>query len=195
MTSLRRLSGVAVLLLWAWAWTTTAAADAPLTLQRLSHLLSGVDRAEARFTETRTMALLDRPLELQGTLLFRAPDYVRKDIAAPEFDDFEIRGDRLYIEGEDGTRTVSLDRHPALRAFADALRGTLNGELEAMQESFRLDLSGAEDAWVLALTPRAGRAAEHIERIVVTGNGAQLRSMMTLEADGDQSLMNIQPVP
>jgi hypothetical protein len=37
---------------------------------------AGVQRASARFVERKYLKILDRPLELTGTLEYRAPDHL-----------------------------------------------------------------------------------------------------------------------
>lgn len=161
-------------------------------LDALGAMLSGVEHSRAEFVETKTMALLERPLRLSGRLYFRAPDYVRKEVTAPDYEDYEIDGDQVRIDRGDGEpRSFSLDRHPALRAFAEAFRATLRGDLEALQRYYRVQLSGPADDWLLQMIPRDAAMAAHVERIEVTGSGAELFSVLIVEADGDQSLMRI----
>lgn len=193
----RQPASIGILLLTlAGIWLSAAAADGDsFTLDKLAALLSGVQQSQAAFVETKTMALLDRPLRLQGKLYFRAPDYVRKEVTAPEHEDYEITGDVVRIQSGDGdTRVLNLDRHPALRAFAEAFRATLRGDLDQLRRFYDLQLSGTAEDWLLRLTPRDAAMAAHVARIEVSGSNAQLFSVLIQETDGDQSLMRIRSV-
>ncbi len=175
--------------------SSVAAGGDSFSVQDLAKLLSGVRQSEAEFVETKTMAMLERPLRLQGKLYYRAPDYLRKQVTSPDHEDYEITGDVVRIQSGDGsTRTLNLDRHPALRAFAEAFRATLGGDIDALRRFYTLQLSGTADDWMLRLTPRDATMAARVAGIEVNGNGAQLFSILIREADGDQSLMRIRTI-
>ncbi len=172
-----------------------AARGDSFSVQDLGKLLSGIRQSEAEFVETKTMAMLQRPLRLTGKLFYRAPDYLRKEVISPDHEDYEITGDVVHIQSADGsTRTLNLDRHPALRAFAEAFRATLGGDVDALRRFYTLRLSGTADDWLLRLTPRDANMAAHVERIEVNGNGAHLFSILIRETDGDQSMMRIRTI-
>ncbi len=172
-----------------------AAGEGSFNVQDLGNLLSKVKQSEAEFVETKTMAMLERPLRLQGKLYYRAPDYLRKEVTSPDHEEYEISGDVVHVQSADGgTRTLNLDRHPALRAFAEAFRATLGGDIDALRRFYTLQISGTADDWVLRMTPRDATMAAHVSSIEVNGNGAQLFSILIREADGDQSLMRIRAI-
>jgi hypothetical protein len=174
---------------------TSPAYGQSFTLESLAALLSGVEHSEAAFVETKTMAMLDQPLHLEGKLYFRAPDYVRKEVILPEYENYEIAGDMVHVQTSAGvSRTMSLDRHPALRGFAEAFRATLRGDMQELQRFYVLQLFGVDEDWQLHLTPTDPSMAAHVERIEVSGGGAQLSSILILDADGDQSRMQIQSI-
>lgn len=183
--------------IWALALAclfSQAARAGDFNLDDLGALLSGVRQSQAEFVETKQLALLERPLRLQGRLYFRAPDYVRKEVTSPDYEDYEIEGDQVRIRNAEGSRTVSLDRHPALRAIAAAFRATLGGDFAALQRFYRLQLTGSRADWQLQMIPRDPSMAARIEHIEVTGSGAELFSVLILESDGDQSLMRMRTV-
>lgn len=191
-TPFRSSVAILVLALAASILSGRAVGGDSFQLEQLAALLAGVEESQAEFVETKTMALLDRPLRLQGKLYFRAPDYVRKEVTAPDYEDYEITGDVVRMQTADGvTRTLGLDRHPALRAFAEAFRATLRGDLEELRRFYELQLSGPAEDWLLRLTPRDATMAKHVTQIEVRGSGAELFSVLIQEADGDQSLMRI----
>lgn len=173
---------------------TAAAGAADFGLDALGALLAGVQQSQSAFVETKTMALLERPMRLQGTLYYRAPDYVRKEVTSPDYENYEIQGDVVRVVNGDGTRELSLDRHPTLRAFAEAFRSTLRGDFGALQRFYEVSVQGSKDDWQLRLTPLDPAMASHVQRIEVDGSGPQLFSVLIVERDGDRSLMRIRPI-
>lgn len=192
MNTRKRTASLLGLVLLGWC---VHAGAASFTLTDLGQVLGGVKQSQARFVETKTMALLERPLRLQGTLYFRAPDYVRKEVTAPDYEDYEIDGDQVRVQQADGrSRTIRLDAHPALRAFAEAFRDTLRGDFDALQRYYDLQLSGTRDDWQLTMVPRDESVAAQVRRIEVHGNGPDLFSVRIVERDGDESLMRMRTV-
>lgn len=174
-------------------WLQAAAERAPaLDLQQWAAMLGGVRESQARFVETKHLALLERPLRLEGTLSFRAPDYLRKQVTAPEPQDFEVEGERVTIRGpQSDPQVLALDRYPALRAFVEALRASLRGDVETLRRFYDVQLSGTADDWRLHLVPRNDALARRILHVDVVGSGAELFSIEIVERDGDRSLMRI----
>ena len=172
----------------------TVVQAASFDLDALGALLAGVQQSRSEFVETKTMALLERPMRLQGTLYYRAPDYVRKEVTSPDYESYEIEGDVVRVNNGDGSRELSLDRHPTLRAFAEAFRSTLKGDFSALQRFYEVSVQGSRQDWQLRLTPLDPSMASRVQRIEVDGSGAQLFSVLIVERDGDRSLMRIRPL-
>lgn len=168
-----------------------AAAAATLTLDTLMRQFSQTSSAEARFTERKTLAILDTPVIMEGTLSYRRPDYIRKEVLRPDHSVFEIDGDRLSVETPQGIRTLSLDSHPLLRAFAASYRAILAGDPEELRRFYTVQLAGSDKAWVMVLEPTDSRVRERIDRITVSGSGNRIGSVRIDETSGDSSLMTI----
>jgi len=162
-------------------------------LGELAAELSSQTMASARFTETKQMEMLETPLLLKGTLLYRAPDYVRKEVFEPYAEIFEINGEQLTYQKGAKQRSLSLDEHPTIRAFAEAFRATLAGNLNILQQYFKLVLSGDRSQWTLRLEPLGTRLRTAIDAIVISGTGARPLTIKTLERDGTTSILDILP--
>jgi len=168
-------------------------ARAELSLENLMAEFSQVTSAHGRFTERKTLGLLEIPLLLEGTLSYRAPDYLRKAVTRPEPSQFEIAGDQLTVETADGQRSFSLDDHPMLRAFSESYRALLAGDREALDRHYQTALSGSLGHWTLRLRPRDAQVGARIREITLTGSDHHILSVETLETSGDTSLMTIVP--
>jgi hypothetical protein len=81
---------------------------------------------------------------------------------------------------------------PELAAFIDSIRGTLAGDREALERHYQLSLEGATDDWTLQLIPVDEKIQAVVSRIRITGVGNEVRSVETIQADGDSSLMLIE---
>jgi len=168
-------------------------ARADFSLEILLEQFTRINSADARFREEKQLALLKAPLVVEGTLSYRAPDYLRKEVQQPEHSLFEISGNSLRIETGKEQRTLSLDTHPLIRAFAESYRALLSGNGAILEQHFETELTGTLEDWTLRLLPRDKQARTYITAINIKGSGNHIRSTETIEASGDTTLMTITP--
>jgi len=166
-------------------------ATAELSLGTLMEQFSRTSSAEARFREEKQLALLQTPLVVEGTLSYRAPDYLRKEVVRPDHSLFEIRGESLYIQTGNQQRTLSLDSHPLIRVFAESYRAVLSGNGKTLEQHFETRLSGTLEDWTLRLQPRDRQARNYLEAVAISGSGGHIQTIEMLEASGDMTLMTI----
>lgn len=203
MTSGRKADSVSHVLVWTLCACVLAgfplrlshaASGSGVDLTQLMRKLAEVRTADGRFIERKYISILSEPLVMKGSVQYQSPDYVRKEYDGPERQSYEIRGDHLVVELADGRkREISVDDHPALRAFVESYRGTLAGDLETLQRYFELELDGRMENWLLRLTPRGDELADYLSEIVVLGRNDFVYSVETLEASGDRSIMTLEP--
>ena len=99
-------------------------------LDSLMRELASVQHSKARFVERKYLKMLDRPLELSGTLEYRAPDHLERRTLTPKPESFVVDGDRLRLENARGRkRTFALQDNPVLWAFVESIRASLKGDL------------------------------------------------------------------
>ena len=80
-----------------------------------------------------------------------------------------------------------------LGALVDAVRGTLAGDLTALRRNYTVTMQGDLAGWRLTLTPANQRVARFLRDVDIEGAGTEPRSVRIVQANGDQSLMTIQP--
>jgi outer membrane lipoprotein-sorting protein len=149
----------------------------------------------ATFTETKHLSMLKQPQTLEGMLVYQPPDRLKKVVTRPQEKIYDIRGQTLTISSPEGAnRQIAIDRHALLRTLVTTLRGILAGELGQLRTTYQLDLEGSEQAWHLRLTPKPDSVREEIRGIHVKGRGERIRSIKTIEANGDYSLLRITQV-
>jgi outer membrane lipoprotein-sorting protein len=162
-------------------------------LEALMQSMAQVPSSQARFVETRHVALLTRPLELKGSLSYERPHRLSKHVESPVDEILSVDGDALTLvnktKGEQ--RVVSLREQPAAGALVASVRATLAGDLAELERHYQAGLTGARAAWSLRLVPRDPQVRRFLEAITLAGADARLLRIETLETSGDRSLMTI----
>ena len=152
--------------------------------------LTRTDRAS--FVEKKYIAILDRPVESSGELVYTAPDYLEKRTLKPKPESMVLDQGTLVIERGRQKHRLQVQEYPELAAFIDSIRGTLAGDRKALERSFRLSLNGAVEQWTLQLLPLNEKMQSVVKHIRITGIRDTVRSVEVTQADGDRSLMLIE---
>jgi hypothetical protein len=198
MRTLRSRRSIPLVLAWMLALVLAqalwAAPASTLDLDGLMALLAQRKSGEARFTEERTVSGLDSPLTASGTLSFTAPDRFARYTLAPRAESMEVEGNTLTLRRGGRTRRLALDAVPELSALADALRGTLSGDGQALARHFRTTVGGSPARWALLLTPLDSRLASQVRTLEIAGQGPDVRSIELLMVGGDRSVMQVEPL-
>ncbi|AYQ39582.1 acyltransferase [Burkholderia aenigmatica] len=181
----------------ALAATPAQAADtAPAwSLDRLMSTLAQHKSGRATFTETKYLSIATQPVESSGELVFVAPDHLEKHTLSPKPEHLVVDGDMLTVERNNRKYTLALARYPELGAFIDSIRATLAGNRFALEQVYKVALAGRGDDWTLTLTPLDSRMLKVVSTITLDGTRDVLRSVAIRQADGDHSVMRLQPVP
>ena len=143
------LLAFAARLLLVVAVSVAAHAAEGLDMGRLMRALAAAPAGKVEFRELKHSSLLATPVESRGTLSYRRPDVVEKDVVAPRAERFRIEGDTLSVTRDGKTRSIPLASQPVLAAFAASAR-------------MRRPMSSASAAWaaVEAATRKSRRAAK-----------------------------------
>ncbi|MDO5623709.1 MAG: outer-membrane lipoprotein carrier protein LolA [Pseudomonadota bacterium] len=169
------------------------AAQAEWNLPTLMQQLAQHPSGRAKFTETRTLAVLTEPVVSTGELVFSPPDRLEKHTLKPASESLVVSGNDLVVTQGGKQRALRLPQYPQVLAFVEALRGTLVGNQALLQAHYALALSGTESAWQLVLTPLDDQLRRQVSQITVHGARNQVLRVQTLQADGDKSLITIEP--
>jgi outer membrane lipoprotein-sorting protein len=169
-------------------------AQAAFDLPQLTELLSQVKSGEAVFTEKRTVDMLERTLESSGRLTFAAPDSFVRETLKPRQEKVAVVGNKVTLSSGSRTRTVPLDSVPEAAVITDAIRGTLTGNRELLERHFAATVSGSAARWQLELVPTEPRLRELVRVVQLSGQQSQVRGVTVVMADGDRSVMVIEPM-
>ena len=171
--------------------TAETAGNQPLDLPQLMELMAQVPAREDRFTETKTMAVLSKPLILTGTLAYSRPDRVEKHVLTPYEEHLIVQGDQLTLANKDGTKRIGVKSHPLIWSFVEAIRASLAGEVAALRRFYHIKVEGTSREWSLTLRPLDPQAAAYLISIRLRGRGNHLVLVEIDEAGGDRSVMAI----
>ena len=178
----------------ALAVAAPAGAQAAFALPQLMALLATVKSGEATFTEKRSVTMLDRVLESSGRLSFEAPDTFVRETLKPRQEKVAVVGNTVTMSQGSRSRTVPLDSIAEAAVIIEAIRGTLTGNRDSLDRHFDATVSGDAARWSLELKPRAPRLRELVVAIRVSGLQALVREVSVVMADGDRSVMTIEPL-
>jgi outer membrane lipoprotein carrier protein LolA len=187
--SLRR-----VLLLVTLALAALPALAADWGIPQLMAQLAANPGGRARFVEKKHLAVLERPVESSGELVFTPPARLERHTLKPREETAVIDGEAVSLAREGKTLRLRLSDYPELSAVIGTIRSTLAGDQTALERLFLLSLSGSSRRWTLSLLPSDPQVAERVLRVQVEGSGGVVRKVEILQADGDRSVMDIQPI-
>ncbi|MEO6660268.1 MAG: LolA-related protein [Burkholderiaceae bacterium] len=163
-------------------------------LAPLMQLLAQTRSGAARFTERRTVAMLERPLESSGQLWFEAPDTFVRETSKPRIERFAVVGNAVTITQGGRSRTLALDSVPEAGIIVEAIRATLTGNRAALERHFEVRVSGQAERWTLELVPLDARLRAQVATLRLSGRRAQVHELRVTLADGDHSVMTIEPL-
>ncbi len=181
-----------VLLVWALMQVSVMSHAAEWTIDQLMSGLAQIRSDQASFVETKFIAMLDKPVESSGELLYTAPDHLEKRTIKPKPESMILDQGTLVIERGRQKHRLQLQDHPELAAYVDSIRGTLAGDRKALERNYRLTLDGTEERWTLQLLPMDEKMQAVVKRIRIAGVRDTVRSIEITQADGDSSLMLIE---
>ena len=164
------------------------------TLDRLMSTLAQHKSGRAAFTETKYLSIATQPVESSGELSFVAPDHLEKNTLKPKPEHLVVDGDMLTVDRNNHKYTLALARYPELGAFIESIRATLAGNRFALEQVYKVALTGEGGDWTLTLTPLDSRMRKVVSTITIDGTRDTLRSVAIQQADGDHSLMRLHPL-
>ena len=170
-----------------------SAATAVFGVDQLMSTLAQRKSGRVLFTETKYLALLDKPVQSSGELRFTAPDHLEKRTLSPKAENLLLDGDMLTIERDGKRYTMPLQNYPEIAAFIESIRATLAGNRDALERYYKLGVQGRASRWTLTLTPADSRMAAAVSEVRIEGRQDVLDQVEIRQADGDRSVMKIRP--
>ena len=164
-------------------------------VDQLMGVLAQTRSGRASFVERKSIAMLDKPVESSGELLFNAPHHLEKRTLKPKPETMVLDNGTLTIERGRQKHTLQLADYPELAAFIDSIRATLAGDRQALDRNYRLSLDGGSENWTLQLLPADEKMQAVVRRIRISGARDAVSRIEIVQADGDSSLMLVEKLP
>jgi len=168
-----------------------AAGSADLALDELLAGLKARAHRHERFTERFTTAVLERPLEASGELLYDAPDHLEKRTLRPRPERLVLDHHALTVERRHRTYQTTLAESPQLLPYIESIRATLAGDRPTLEALFHVDYASHGDDWSLDLRPLAPSLAAEVATIRIAGTRAEVHRVVIERANGDRSAMTL----
>ena len=188
-----RLRRVGVLILALAASVAAAQTTAPPAFDELLKLLAARRHGHVTFTEVQQLAILDRPLESSGELLYDAPDRLEKRTLKPRAQTLILEHGVLTARRGRRTHVMELRDYPQVVPFVESIRATLAGDRAALERYFRVQFDGTLAHWTLVLVPVDATLAGAVKDIRIEGERDAVRTVEIRHDDGDRSLLRIGP--
>lgn len=174
--------------------------DEDWTVKKLMEQLSEVKFVKLNFVEIKQSIFLVTDITIEGEMEYRAPDYIAKNTNSPFTEKVVIDGDSMVIkrttkpgkvEATEQIQKYSVQSQPLLKAVVESIRAMLAGNFDTLAENYTFNIEGQEDDWSLDLLPKEQEILDHIEQINLKGEGVRIKEFLTVQADGDESLMSL----
>jgi hypothetical protein len=168
-------------------------APAAQDLDKLMGLLAQRQHGHVTFVEEHFLAVLDRPVESSGELLYDAPDHLEKRTLKPKPETVVLEHGVITAHRGRHTYVLNLSDYPQIVPLIDSIRATLAGDRASLERIFKVTLDGALDHWKLLLLPSDTAVAKSVKQIRIEGAQDAIHSVEIQQADGDRSLLTIGP--
>lgn len=187
-----RKAALATVVFLCW-WSGHAWSADAWGLGDLMHGLSSVKSSRATFVEKKTLAILNAPIEMTGTLVYVAPSHLEKHTLTPKAESMVLDEDKLVLEDKvrNRKRTVMLQDYPMLWALVESIRSTLAGDLETLHRFYKVDFRGTAAQWNLTLVPSEPKMLAMVKQISIAGVNSRIGTIEIDEAEGNHSEMTI----
>lgn len=137
-----------------------------LGLMSAPALAAGTSTYAAHFTETRTLAGINKPLVLSGEIRFTPGKHLLWAVDKPYSYRFEIAGGRIEETLPDGSRqSKPLAKTPWAEALFKLFSALFGGDPNALARYFEV----SSNTQGLVLVPRSETLAKWVTRIVTVG--------------------------
>lgn len=139
------------------------------------------------FHEVRYRRALKAPLVTAGTLAWQGGLEFDRRIEQPYRETGVVSGRTLVVRRERGPeRIIPLARAPELQVLFGGLSALFAGDLQALRQTFEIDLQGS-DSWRLLLQPKQAALRERVPVLELRGSDGRAHCLI-MRQDGADTL-------
>lgn len=135
-----------------------------------------------RFVQRRQLPELERPIVSRGRFAYSAGRGLLWLIKEPIESRLVIDAEGVYQDGEPVRESGAFE---AIRPLFESL---FSGDLAPLERDFAVTREDAGEGWRLVLTPRDGRLARALERVIIEGAGIPRRVVIETSDGGSTEL-------
>lgn len=167
-------------------------------LDKLFALFAGQGERRKAFVERRHSVLFRNPPETRGTLHFKPPALLERDVTSPRREYVRIDAETVSLrtQGDDGKmieRKASLATIPQLASLVLTIRATLAGDLATLRKMYRVQMTAPLPRWRVDLSPIDEPVAGAVSAISMSGNGGEVERIQFTETTGDRTELLLSP--
>ncbi len=168
----------------------------PTDARTLLKALATVEGLEARFTESKHLALLRAPLVSEGHLYYVRPGHMARIVETPAPSTVRIGPTSIEMSDASGKQQVDLRSRPDIKMFVESFVHVVAGNYDKLATTYTLHFTAATEAepWLLTLTPAHEPLSTLVERLEIRGRGYEVSTIRVLETAGDRTEITMSAV-
>lgn len=177
--------------------------DEPTDARTLLRALATVEGLEARFKESKHLALLRAPLVSEGRLYYVRPGHMARIVDTPTPSTVRIGPHSLELSDPSGTQQVDLRSRPDIKMFVESFVHVVAGHYDQLASTYTLAFipapapakdGGKRKPWRLTLTPARKPLSDLVERLEIRGTGYEVATIEVIETHGDTTEITMSAV-
>jgi len=178
--------------LFSTGFAIVSPSDAPgeEALEQIREAMEDIHSLAGDFIEEKRLVMLKEPVLLKGRFFYVKPDRLRWEYFSPEAQGFALSKDRGIRWQKNPNQRIPFDLNaaPALQGFVDQIFSWIQGDVEKIQNRYRVSVS-SEDAVFILLTPRIPAEKAVLDRILIrfSHDLRYVRTVHIHEKNGDTS--------
>jgi len=84
-----------------------------------------------------------------------------------------------------------VNQDPRIAGLVEGIRGTLAGDLPALEQVYTVSLSGSAASWQLRLQPTQPALRRFVQSLVISGSEGRITVIDAVSSDGSDETMTI----
>lgn len=131
--------------------------------------LAAADRVRSRFRQVKTLKLLSRPLVSEGQMVFDRSRGLCWLTRTPVASKLVVTSQRIVQGSGDHSDSITAQTNPVAFGFAQTFFQVLTGDLQALQQQFKVFFQQREAQWQIGLVPKDAELRNVLQAIVLSG--------------------------
>lgn len=141
--------------------------DKDTITERIVGQSAQISSIDCRFTQTKTLHIMNGSMVSQGRMVFSRPGRIRWEYTSPSASLFILDGTRAILSSERGTSTVDVNRNKMFKGIARMMGSCISGECLRDSKSFFTSIEETPGEWIATLVPRKKDLEQMWERITI----------------------------